>query len=296
MNGNRVFSPERIADVLRERIRAGDLKAGHRMPTQAELMNEFGVDRGIVRQAMKLLEADGLLSNVRRGSPPMVVESVLAPASGEPQPTMAALAPHLVRAFEEPRVRIDVFSLTGETLMVALSEPLIRVHRGEFAPESIDVRVMLPPADMEMLYPAPFGGWRTDEAMDALIRRRTKRQRDAQVAVMVNSFRKLPTAKKASVRVSFREVATTPVEKLYLLNGKELLMGSYLFKRNTVEDSEQLVELRDVGGAEAPLFHFTSAGGGRDAAWVADKQRWFDALWENIATDLVAWPRDHGAI
>lgn len=73
VNGSRNFSSQDIADALRDRIRAGDLKAGDRLPTQAELAEEFGVERGTVRQALSSLQSDGLLSNTgrgaRRGSP-----------------------------------------------------------------------------------------------------------------------------------------------------------------------------------------------------------------------------------
>lgn len=90
MNGSR-RSPQEIADVLRDRIRAGDLKAGDRLPTQAELAEEFGVERGTVRQALRALQDDGLLSNVSKGSPPRIAGPT--PTRGEPQTTMVGLAP-----------------------------------------------------------------------------------------------------------------------------------------------------------------------------------------------------------
>lgn len=75
VNGSRRLSPQEIADTLRERIRTGDLKAGDRLPTQAELAEEFGVERGAVRQALRALQEDGLLSNVSKGSPPRIAEA-----------------------------------------------------------------------------------------------------------------------------------------------------------------------------------------------------------------------------
>ncbi|WP_153175960.1 GntR family transcriptional regulator, partial [Streptomyces sp. E2N171] len=64
VNGSSRLSAQEIADILRERIRGGALKAGDRLPTQAELAEEFGVERGTVRQALRALQDDGLLSNV----------------------------------------------------------------------------------------------------------------------------------------------------------------------------------------------------------------------------------------
>ncbi len=81
VNGSRRQSPQEIADALRDRIRSGDLKAGDRLPTQAELAEEFGVERGTVRQALRVLQEDGLLSNVSKGSPPRVAE-VTPPGKG----------------------------------------------------------------------------------------------------------------------------------------------------------------------------------------------------------------------
>lgn len=69
MNGSRRLSPQEIADSLRERIRTGELKPGDRLPTQADLAEEFGVERGAVRQALRALQEDGLLTNVSKGSP-----------------------------------------------------------------------------------------------------------------------------------------------------------------------------------------------------------------------------------
>ncbi len=97
MNGSRRLSPQEIAETMRDRIRAGELKAGDRLPTQAELAEEFGVERGTVRQALRLLQEAGLLSNVSKGSPPRIAQP--QPVRDEPQPTMVGLTPRLVEAF-----------------------------------------------------------------------------------------------------------------------------------------------------------------------------------------------------
>jgi GntR family transcriptional regulator len=50
-----------IADQLRGRIRSGELKPGHRMPSEAELVEAYGVARTTVRLALKQLAEDGLV-------------------------------------------------------------------------------------------------------------------------------------------------------------------------------------------------------------------------------------------
>jgi len=56
----------RIESDLRERIRAGALAPGARVPTELELMDQYGVSRATVRQALGGLIATGALE-VRRG-------------------------------------------------------------------------------------------------------------------------------------------------------------------------------------------------------------------------------------
>ncbi|MER6968875.1 GntR family transcriptional regulator, partial [Streptomyces halstedii] len=153
VNDSRRLSPQQIADTLRERIRTGELKAGDRLPTQAELADEFGVERGTVRQALGLLQTDGLLSNVSKGSPPRIAD--VAPTRDGPQPTMVGLAPRLTEAFSVPHVRIDAACLTAETLMMAISEPVRQIHDGRLRPQSIDVRILLPSRDITLAFPVP---------------------------------------------------------------------------------------------------------------------------------------------
>ncbi|SCL42171.1 transcriptional regulator, GntR family [Micromonospora pallida] len=58
-----------IADDLRRRIESGMLPAGAPLPTEVELMQEWDVARGTVREAIGLLRAEGLISTARhRGS------------------------------------------------------------------------------------------------------------------------------------------------------------------------------------------------------------------------------------
>ncbi len=57
---------ELVADALRSRILDGDLPDGAELPKQEHLLEEFGVSRPSIREALRILEAEGLVS-VRRG-------------------------------------------------------------------------------------------------------------------------------------------------------------------------------------------------------------------------------------
>lgn len=54
--------PEVVAGELKGRIRAGEWTAGARLPTEIDLVAEYGVSRSTIRAAVKSLESQGLLS------------------------------------------------------------------------------------------------------------------------------------------------------------------------------------------------------------------------------------------
>jgi DNA-binding transcriptional regulator YhcF (GntR family) len=280
VNGSRRLSPQEIADILRERIRAGDLKAGDRLPTQAELADEFGVERGTVRQALRALQEDGLLSNVSKGSPPRIAEP---PAQvGEPQPTMVGLAPRLTEAFTAQNVRVDAACLTAETLMLAMGEPIRLIHEGRIRPKSIDVRILLPSRDISLAFPVPVEGRSDDDA----VHERWLAQRNSQGHVLRHNLRSLRFSHNVDVNVRFRALPFTPPVKLYLLNGAEALVAYYMITRREEPTDSGTMDMYDVLGTESLLFSFEKRAGQRDEAFVEESQKWFDALWETITTDL----------
>lgn len=280
MNGSRRLSPQEIADILRDRIRGGELKAGDRLPTQAELAEEFGVERGTVRQALRALQEDGLLSNVSKGSPPRIAE--VSPSTDKPQPTMVGLASQLTEAFSAKHVRIDAACLTAETLLTALSEPVRHIHEGRIRPESIDVRILLPSRDINLAFPVRVDG-RSD---DDHIHRRWLEQRNAQGHVLSHNLQSLRASHGIDVHVTFRALPFTPPVKLYLLNGVEALIAYYMLTRREEEWESGTLDMYDTLGSTSLLFSFEKGAGERDAAFVEQSQKWFDALWETITTDL----------
>ena len=78
----------KVADAIIERILDRTLPHGERLPPEAELAEKFGVNRGTLREALRDLESQGLLTR-QRGSKRMVVT----------QPRAAQLADGLQRAF-----------------------------------------------------------------------------------------------------------------------------------------------------------------------------------------------------
>lgn len=58
---------QETTDALRAKIATGPMKAGERLPTEKELEAEFGVSRTVIREAVAVLKADGLVEP-RRGA------------------------------------------------------------------------------------------------------------------------------------------------------------------------------------------------------------------------------------
>ncbi|KOU00758.1 MULTISPECIES: GntR family transcriptional regulator [Streptomyces] len=279
VNDGRRLSSQEIAEVLRERIREGDLRAGDRLPTQAELAEEFGVERGTVRQALRALQEDGLLTNVSKGSPPRIAEPAVPRA--EPQSTMVTLGPRLSEAFAAPHVRIDVVCHTSETLMLALSEPLRLIHEGRIRPESIDFRVLMPSRDIALAFPVLIEREEGDP-----VHQRWLQMRNAQARVLQHNLQAVRSTHRIDVRIAFRALPFTPPMKLYLLNGEEALHGYYTVTRREEEYESRTLEMYDALGSQSLLFSFLKQAGHRDAVFVEESQKWFDALWETITTDM----------
>lgn len=279
-NGSGRLTPQQVADTLRERIRAGVLRVGERLPTRAELAEEFGVERGTVRQALRVLQEDGLLSDVSKGSSPRVAEP--GPAREEPQPTMVALGPRLTDAFAAPHVRIDAVCLTAQSLIPALGEPLRLIHDGRLRPERIDVRVLLPSRDINLAFPVPVDAGSDEDA----VHQRWLAMRNAQGQVLQYNLQALRGTHDIDVHVAFRALPFTPPAKLYLLNGAEALYAYYMVTRREEPTESGTLQMYDTVGTESLLFSFEKRTGRREAAFVEQSQKWFDALWETITTDL----------
>lgn len=56
---------QQVADQLRNLILAGELRPGTRLPAEAELTQMFGVSRGTVREALRVLESQQLVETTR---------------------------------------------------------------------------------------------------------------------------------------------------------------------------------------------------------------------------------------
>ncbi len=68
-----------VADRLRDAILTGQLRPGSSLPPERELCANLGVSRTSVREALRSLEAQGLISGIGTGWPPVVVGDISGP-------------------------------------------------------------------------------------------------------------------------------------------------------------------------------------------------------------------------
>ncbi|WP_406124917.1 winged helix-turn-helix domain-containing protein [Streptomyces sp. NBC_00989] len=282
------WSHRELADELRTRIRSGVLRPGQRMPTQAKLADEFGVERGAVRQALRILQSERLLTNMSKGSPATVspdLNLALTGPGAPPQPTMVGLGPRISEAFAQPHVEIEALCLTAVSLTLAIGEPLRQIHAGRLKPAKVDVRVLLPSSDIELAFPS-----RVDAPADGRLQRRWLAQRNAQGQVLKHNLLALRATHGIDVHVTFRALPFTPPVKLYLLNGSEALFAYYTLTQREAEIGHEQVEMYDAEGTQSMLFAFDQGAGLRDTTFVEQSHLWFNALWETISSELTLTP------
>jgi len=93
---------EEVADRLQNQIQSGSYKLGQKLPTEPELMKEFGVGRSSIREAIRTLENYGIL-NVQHG-----VGSFVASQKGISEPLSKRLQTAGARDMQEVRELLEI--------------------------------------------------------------------------------------------------------------------------------------------------------------------------------------------
>lgn len=265
---------QQVASSLRAAILTRKLEPGHQLPSGAELAKTYGVARMTVQQAIRLLRDEGLVVS-QQGRGVFVRERTSRPVG---------LRPHIERAFSSKNVTIDFAGFGGETLHGALQEPLDKVREGRLAPESIRVRLLVPDLTEPMGLPV-----RADTlADDADVRGRMRRimlRHTQGIEDAVHELENLGLVQSAQVNTRVYSVA--PMFKLYIINGQEAFFGYYPVKENTVTINQEKVEIFDLMGRDATLFHHTADEDPESlgSQYIAQSQMWFDSIWQNVSRE-----------
>lgn len=120
-----------LRDALRDLI--GEMKPGERLPSESELVGRFGVARGTIREALKLLEQDGLV-DVQHGRG-RFVSAVAGLGVNRPITRFEGVTEMLRALGFSPRTKIVSVAVAeadeeeAGALGIAEGEPVVRLAR-----------------------------------------------------------------------------------------------------------------------------------------------------------------------
>ncbi|MFD8217533.1 GntR family transcriptional regulator [Streptomyces sp. NPDC059697] len=287
----------RVLETLRVRIADGTYAVGSQLPPQRELAEELGVSRDTVQRVVREMNSEGWIKS-RQGSGTRVVKSPIhlgAPQKEAPR-VRAALGPFIARAFAQPVVRLDVFTLTSESLDTHIRLQAESIRLGMVRPDRIELRMLLPSEALVLPYPRakePEDGAepqepgqlerlheQLQERLRAITRRHTMSLRAALRDLQGEGL--VP-----SVQVEIRHVPLAPAFKLYLRPGAEALFGPYeIVRRAVLLDDGTELDATDVLGLGATLTRHVNDEGDPDSpgsVFMESMQAWFDSCWYLLA-------------
>jgi GntR family transcriptional repressor for pyruvate dehydrogenase complex len=136
-----------IVDQLLEGIRSGAFRPGSVLPAERELAVTFGVSRGSVREAIRVLEHSGVV-DVRTGSGTFIAESGLSNATalrahaalvGEESPLDVMVARRAIEPVCAEYAAVNRNPTDLQLLGASLEEQRALLERGE-SPSEVDLR------------------------------------------------------------------------------------------------------------------------------------------------------------
>lgn len=267
---------QQVANALRAAIRTRRFAPGAQLPSLNELSKTYDVSLMTIQKALGVLKDEGLvISRQGKGS---YVRQRTERAVG--------LRPLIELAFERDQVTIDFAGFSGETLAGAIQEPLDKIRIGRLTPESITLRILLPDLSVPVGLPALASTAADDERVRARAAHISERSNQT-IADSLHELADLQLVRSASVEV--RTYRTSPLFKLYVINGEEAFFGFYPVLEHKVLIEKEPTAILDPMGKDATLFHFaatddeTSIG----AQYVSEAQKWFDSVWRSVGQPVV---------
>lgn len=262
---------QQVANALRAAIRTRRFAPGAQLPSLNELSKAYDVSLMTVQKALGVLKDEGLvISRQGKGS---YVRQRTERAVG--------LRPLIELAFEREQVTIDFAGFSGETLAGAIQEPLDKIRIGRLTPESITLRILLP----DLSVPVGLPALASTAADDERVRARAAHIAERSNKTIVDALHELAELQLVrSVSAEVRVYRTSPLFKLYIINGEEAFFGFYPVLEHKVLIEKKPTAILDPMGKDATLFHFaasddeTSVG----AQYVSEAQKWFDSVWRSV--------------
>lgn len=277
-----------VLEALRSRIAEGVYAAGTHLPPQRALAEEFDVSRDTVQKVLNELKSEGWIDS-RQGSGSWVVDE--PPIHSLVQPPTAprlrpALGPFIARAFAQPTVQLDVFTLTSESLDAHIRLQAERIRTGEIHPERIEVRMLLPADSVALPYPRAnrLAGGPDVTDIDGRLQDRLRDITKRHMASLRSALRDLETEGLVPrARVDVRWIPLAPPFKLYLLRDSEALFGPYkVVERSIFLDDDTQIDALDVLGLGSTLTRHVNDPGDPNSTgsvFMESWQAWYDSWW-----------------
>lgn len=246
---------EQAESELRTRLTNGRYGVGTFLPPQRDLIGELGVSRDTLQKVLKKLAAEGWLET-RQGSGSRVLRAGSSGRGGSTAtPVLSAV---IDEAFQEPRVTLDTLTLTSENLVNNLTRPVDLICSGNArAPREVRIRMLLPTED-KLRRPAFPRAVAPDDARVWQRWRGMARRFGKQVGALVRDL----SAAGVDAAVEVRRVPLTPTQKLYIVNGAQVLFASYVVAETDIElDDGSMVPAYDVRGDRLELSEATADSG-----------------------------------
>lgn len=266
---------EQVASSLGAAIRTKRLTPGERLPSHSKLTELYGFARATIQRALRDLEDEGLVVS-RKGSGVYVRNRTERPAG---------LRPYVEQAFTNQNVSIDFAGFSSETLHAALQDPIDKIRVGRLTPTSINIRILVP--DMEEKQAAPVR--KSDGKDDSRLRMRMHDLMVGFTRGITNQVHELSLLGLVpETKVSVRVHSGTQFFKIYVINQEDVFFGYYPIRPNKVVVQGEAIEIFDLIGPDATLFHYSiNEGASSDGAQQVDQARmWFDSLWMTIGRDF----------
>ncbi|MEU3254501.1 GntR family transcriptional regulator [Streptomyces sp. NPDC006997] len=268
-----------VESVLREQLANGTLRVGQLLPPQRQLADEFGVSRDTIQRVLRKLTEERWLQ-ARQGSGIRVVRvpDVAGSEPGSEARGRATLGPLIHRAFEQPEVTLDTFSLTSETLVSHLRVQGERIAAREVTPARVRLRMLLPAEEPRLAYPAAVDP--VDDRIWARWQAMAQGYADT-VVELAGRFGQWGV----DTAVEIRRVRMTPQFKLYVFNDTDMLFGPYEVMRRTIAVGDGVpVPALDVLGLGSALYlhHRDPDDPDTHDGFFATMKATFESYWEHL--------------
>ena len=215
--------PQQIADELRSLIVSGELTEGDSLGHEPDLVERFGVSRPSLREALRILEAEGLVTVVRGVRGGVVVH--------EPDERMTARTAALVLQARNVALA-DVFE--ARSLLEPIAAKAIATMRGRRAAIS-ELRKLIREEDAAIEDPEQFG-----------------------VANAAFHERLVSLAGNQTISIVTEMLNEIVARAVTAVSQADDVVGSVAVRRRGIRSQERLLDLLEAGDGAAAEAHWRS--------------------------------------